>query len=87
MMTANIYGLFCAHRLIYRPFCVQDNSVHSHNLLIYISCIYSFAEHLRCTAKVAEKGRARQGSLPPFRQKFPATALPLFLPHFTSIYH
>gem|GEM_PF-3844305 len=66
---------------------MQDNSTTGYNLLVYTSCIYSFAEHLKYTAKANKKGRARQGSLPPFRQKFPATALPLFLPHFTSIYH
>ena len=38
---------------------------------LYTSCIYSFAEYLRHTAKATKKGRVRQGSLPPFRQKIP----------------
>ena len=61
---------------MYRPFCVQDNSAAA------TICSYTpltsipLQKHLKYTAKAAEKGRARQGSLPPFRQKFPATALP-----------
>lgn len=88
MMTANIYGLFYAHRLMYRPFVCKMTlptaTICSYTPLASIP----FTESISSTQQKAnKKGRARQGSLPPFRQKFPATALPLFLPHFTSIYH
>lgn len=46
---------------MYRPFCVQDNSFrHNHNLLIYTSCIYSFAESISSTQQKQTK-RVGQG--------------------------
>ena len=81
--------IFCAHRFMYRPFVCKIILPQPQFAHIYL--LHLFLCRVKYTAKAQQpaikKGRARQGSLPPFRQKFPATALPLFLPHFTSIYH
>jgi hypothetical protein len=64
---------------MYRPFCVQDNSaaatICSYTPLTSIP--FPSAQQKRSSQQPKRAGQGR-GVLPPFRQKSPATALPLF---------
>lgn len=84
MMTADICVWFCAHRLMYRPFCVQNNSAHSHNLLIYASCTHSFAERNSQQPKRAGQGRGAHHPFAKNSQQPPYPCFYLILPVSTT---
>ncbi len=69
---------------MYRPFCVQNNSAHSHNLLIYASCTHSFAERNSQQPKRAGQGRGAHHPFAKNSQQPPYPCFYLILPVSTT---